>query len=158
VAEVTIEEPIQRIVVHVRVGDDRMAATDDPVFLGLRGPTGREFRLALAHGKSLRRKGDERYVFGPPGGAEVNVAHREWNDPSTPPLDARHVTGVYLRKRQEPIPNVRGVAELDDRLQVERVEVQIESHGGIRTFHRQGPIWLGLACGQSFDLMAADGD
>jgi len=152
-----VANSIQRIVVQIQVGSDRLAATDDPVFLGLRGPAGREFRLSMAHGKSLRRKGKERYVFGGPGDAETNVASPELNDPTSPPLVAEHVTGVYLRKRQEPIPNVRGVGELDDRLQLEHAEVELESDSGTRRFRRQGPVWLGLACGLSFDLPPADG-
>ena len=135
-----------------------MAATDDPVFLGLRGPAGREFRLALHRGKALRRKGDERYVFGAPEDPETNVANPVWNDPTAPALDAAGIDAVYLRKRQEPIPNVRGVAELDDRLQLESVEVVIESANGKRTFRRQGPVWLGLACGLTFELPPADGE
>ena len=41
---------LTRIVVRIRVGSDRMAASDDPLFLGLEAPEGREFRLAAAHG------------------------------------------------------------------------------------------------------------
>lgn len=151
-------DTIQRIVVDLHVGSDRMAATDDPVFLGLRGPAGREFRLGLAKGKSLRRQGEERYVFGSPGDGETNVANPELNDPTTPSLDAGHVSGLYVRKRQEPIPNVRGFGELDDRLQLDRVSVEIVSTNGTRRYGRQGPVWLGLACGLSFDLAPTDGD
>lgn len=149
---------IQRIVVRLQVGSDRMAGTDDPVFLGLRGPAGREFRLGLARGKALRRKGEERYVFGAPDDGETNVASPELNDPTHPPLDADHVVGIYLRKRQEPIPNVRGHGELDDRVQLEEVQVELEGENGTRRYRREGPIWLGLACGLSFDLSRVDDD
>jgi hypothetical protein len=152
-----LADTIQRIVVLLHMGSDRLAATDDPVFLGLRGPVGREFRLGLGHGKALRRKGEERYVFGAPDDAETNVASPELNDPTAPPLDAEQVTGVYLRKRQEPIPNVRGHGELDDRLQLDGIEVEIETARGARRYRREGPIWLGLACGLSFDLAPVDG-
>ncbi|MBW2445874.1 MAG: hypothetical protein JRG83_08110 [Deltaproteobacteria bacterium] len=149
---------IQRIVLRLQMGSDRMAATDDPVFLGLRGPVGREFRVALGKGKTFRRKGEERYVFGAAGDAEANVANPALNDPTTPALDASQVTGLYLRKRQEPIPNVRGHGELDDRLQLEAINVEVVSQSGTRRFHREGPIWLGLTCGLSIDLARADGD
>lgn len=155
-ADVQTENPIQRIRVHLHVGSDRLAATDDPVFLGLRGPTGREFRLALARGKALRRKGDERYVFGPKDDRETNVAHASLNDPTTPALDGNAVEGVYLRKRQEAIPNVRGLGEMDDRLQLESAEVRIECADGERVYRREGPIWLGLNCGLTLDLAPVD--
>ena len=152
-----LARPVRRIVVRLRVGSDRMAATDDPVFLGLRGPSGREFRIAPARGRALRRKGDERYVFGAPGDPETNVAHAELNDPTHPAVDAARIEGVYLCKRQEPIPNVRGVGELDDRLQLEEAEVEIEGQDGrSQIYRREGPIWLGLACGLSLDLSPAD--
>ena len=147
-----LPSPIQRIVLELRVGSDRMAATDDPVFLGLRGPAGREFRVALAKGKSLRRKGEERYVFGAPGDGETNVAEPTLNDPTTPAITAA-IEGVYLIKRQDAFPNVRGMGELDDRLQLEEASVTFElTDGSTRRFHRSGPIWLGLTCGLSFDL------
>jgi hypothetical protein len=151
-----LADPIRKIVVRVHVGGDRMAGTDDPVFLGLRGASGREFRLGLAKGKALRRKGEEEYVFGPAGDAETNVAHAELNDPTRPPLDVDTVTGVYLRKRQEPIPNVRGIGELDDRVQLESVEVELVGEARTHRWRRDGPFWLGLACGLSFDLAPAD--
>lgn len=149
-------DSIERIVVLLHVGSDRMAGTDDPVFLGLRGPAGREFRLSFGHGKTFRRKGEERYVLGAPGHEETNVAQAELNDPTAPPLDPGQVTGVYLVKRQDPIPNVRGFGEMDDRLQLERVTVELVSTNGTRRFRRNGPIWLGLTCGLSVDLAPVD--
>lgn len=148
---------IRRIVVHLQVGSDRMAGTDDPVFLGLRGPDGREFRLALGRGKAFRRKGEERYVIGAPGDGETNVASPELNDPTSPPLDVERITGVYLHKRQEPIPNVRGFGEMDDRLQLDAIDVELVGEISARRFHRKGPLWLGLACGLSCELAPADG-
>lgn len=147
---------IQRIVVELRVGSDRMAATDDPVFLGLRGPMGREFRIAPAKGKSLRREGEERYVFGAAGDGEVNVAEPALNDPTQPGLDAGGVESVYVIKRQDAFPNVRGMGELDDRLQLEEATVRLEcADGSVRTFQRKGPLWLGLTCGLTCDLPPA---
>jgi len=134
-----------------------MAGTDDPVFLGLRGPAGREFRLALGHGKAFRRKGEERYVIGAPSDGKTNVACPELNDPTTPELDADAITGVYLCKRQEPIPNVRGFGEMDDRLQLDAIDVELVATSGSRHFHRSGPLWLGLTCGLSCELAPADG-
>lgn len=149
--------PITRIVVDLQIGSDRMAATDDPVFLGLRGPEGREFRIALARGKSLRRKGEERYVFGPPGDGETNVADAALNDPTNPELDVGQIEGVYLIKRLDAFPNVRGMGELDDRLQLETSVVRLDcADGTVRRFARGGPIWLGLACGLSFELPRVD--
>ena len=146
--------PVERIRVRIRVGDDRMAASDDPLFLGLRGPGGREFRLAFAHGRGLRRGAEDVYVLGAPGDPEVNVAHPELNDPTRPGIDPAEVTGAYLRKGQEPIPNVRGFGEMDDRLQVAQAEVELEIRGGARArrFQRRGPLWLGLVCGHVMEL------
>ncbi len=118
-------EQVECIRVRIRVGDDRMAASDDPLFLGLRGPAGREFRLAFAHGRGLRRGAEDVYVLGPAGAPGVNVAHPELNDPTRPPIVPSAITGAYLRKGQEPIPNVRGFGEMDDRLQVAEVEVEV---------------------------------
>lgn len=151
-------DTIQRIEVRLDMGTDRMAGTDDPVFLGLRGPQGREFRLALARGKAFRRKGEERYVIGAKDDSETNIADPVLNDPTEPTLELDPITGIYLRKRQEPIPNVRGFGELDDRLQVQAIEVILHGAEGTRRYHRAGPIWLGLACGLSFDLALAEED
>jgi len=148
-----LADPIERIVVSLQVGSDRMAGTDDPMFLGLRGPAGREFRLALAHGKVFRRKGEEHYVFGSPKDDQTNVDHASLNDPTEPALDLEQVVGVYICKRQEPIPNVRGVGEMEDRVQLQAVEVELVAGDATQRYRREGPIWLGLTCGLSFDLV-----
>ncbi len=147
-------DAVARIRVRVRVGDDRMAASDDPLFLGLRGPAGREFRLAFARGRGLRRGAEDVYVLGPAGAEGVNVAHPELNDPTCPAIDAAGISGAYLRKGQEPIPNVRGLGEMDDRLQVAEAEVEILGPGGgvAGRFGRRGPFWLGLLCGHVMEL------
>ncbi len=150
------DRSIVRIVVEMRVGADRMAATDDPVFLGLRGPSGREFRLAVAKGKSLRRKGEDEFVFGAQDDGRVNVAEPQLNDPTQPMIDGDGVASAYIIKRLDAFPNVRGVGELDDRLQLESATVSLEfADGSVRRFHREGPIWLGLTCGLRFDLPPA---
>jgi len=152
------DRPIRQIAVRVHVGEHLLAASDDPLFLGLRGPSGREFRLALAHGKSLRRGATDRFVLGKPDDSETNVAHAEINDPTCPPLDAAGVTSVYLRKGFDPIPNVRAVAEMDDRLELLEAEVEIRIEGRdepIRYF-RRGPIWMGLVAGLRFELPLVD--
>ena len=59
---------VTRIEVRVRVGDNLLAASDDPFFLGLTGPSGREFRLLLAHGRTLRRKAEDHFVLAALGG------------------------------------------------------------------------------------------
>lgn len=148
-----IRSAIERIEVRVLVGDSLLAASDDPFFLGLSGPSGREFRLLLADGKSLRRKAEDRYLL---GGPEANVEQPELNDPSAPPLDAESITGTYLRKGLDPIPNVRAVGELDDRLELVEAEVTIHSPGGTQRFRRRGPLWLGLVAGMRIELARLD--
>lgn len=151
---------IVRIGVRVRVGKHLMAATDDPVFLGLRGPAGREFRLRLAHGKGMRRGRESVFVIGSPDDPATNLAQPELNDPTVPPLTVEGVTGVYLRKGFEPIPNVRGHGEMDDRLELVEVEVDLEVEARPKPlrFARQGPIWLGLVCGLHLEIPPADAD
>lgn len=145
---------IERITVRIHVGDDRMAGTDDPLFLCLHGPAGREFRLAEADGTRLKRAADEAFVLGPPDHPDTNVAHPELNDPTQPAIDIADITGVALSKGMEPIPNVRGVGELDDRLEIAYAEVEV--HYGrdpqVARYVREGPLWLGLACGFTIEL------
>lgn len=147
---------VRRIDVRVQVGDSLLAASDDPFFLGLRGAAGREFRLLLARGKSLRRKSLDHYVLVAAGHADSNVAFPELNDPTAPPFDTRTITGVYLRKGLDPIPNVRAVGEMDDRLEIVEASVEIHSEAGILRFHRAGPLWLGLNAGLTMDLARLD--
>jgi hypothetical protein len=151
------ESCIVRIEVRVKVGDSLMAASDDPLFLGLRGPEGREFRLALAHGRSLRRGSDDRFVLGAPHAAETNVDKPELNDPGQPALHVDAVESAYLRKGFDPIPNVRAVGELDDRLEVIEAELEIHAEGRPKPlrFRRGGPIWLGLVAGLHLELARA---
>jgi hypothetical protein len=145
---------IERIVVRIKVGSDRMAGSDDPFFLRLTGPAGRDFRLDLAKGKNLRRGAEDVYVLAAQRHPESNVSHPDLNDPTIPPLRAGAISGVVLLKGMEPIPNVRGVGELDDRLEIERVEVEIHAGGGaeLARYRREGPIWLGLLAGLSLEL------
>jgi len=150
--------PIRQIAVRVHVGEHLLAASDDPLFLGLRGPAGREFRLSLAHGKSLRRGATDRFVLGSPDDPETNVAHAEINDPTNPPIDTGGVTSVYLRKGFDPIPNVRAVAEMDDRLELVEAEIEIRVEGSEKPlrYFRRGPIWMGLVAGLRFELPLVD--
>ena len=102
-----------------------------------------------------RRRGDrKRPDQHQPEDPETNVEHPELNDPTAPPIDAASLTGVYLRKGFDPIPNVRGVGEMDDRIEISEAEVEIESEGAVKAirFNRSGPIWLGLVAGVRFDL------
>ena len=150
--------PIQRIVIRLKVGEHMLSATDDPVFLGLRGPDAREFRLALHKGKTLRRGAEDRFVFGSVDDRETNVAHAELNDPTRPALDADRITGVFIRKGFDPIPNVRAVAEMDDRLEILEAEVEFFVAGQSEPIRyvRMGPLWLGLICGLRFELSPVD--
>lgn len=142
---------VARIEVRIQVGDALMAASDDPLFLRLTGPSGREFRLSLAHGKSLRRGKQDHYVLAPRDGS--NVAHPDLNDPTSPPLDLAGIHGAVLVKGLDPLPNVRGMAEMDDRLLIEEAEVVVHADGDARLrFHRRGPVWLGLVSGLSWEL------
>lgn len=152
------ELAVSRIAVRIQVGPSLMAASDDPLFLGLRGGSGREFRLSLARGRSLRRGREDRYVLGSPGDPETNVEHPELNDPGTPPLDAAAIDSVYLRKGLEPIPNVRAMGEMDDRLEILEAEVEIHTAGRPKPIRylRSGPVWLGLVCGLMLDVPRAD--
>ena len=148
---------VHRIVVNVQVASDRLAASDDPVFLGLRGPTGREFRLQHAKGKSWRRGAKETYVLAAPGDPDANVAHPELNDPATPAIELDGIRWVWLRKGLEPIPNVRGHGEMDDRLGLDWIEVELHgADGKLLRFGRRGELWLGLVCGQFLDIPPVD--
>jgi hypothetical protein len=153
-----IRHPVVRIEVRVQVGATLMAATDDPVYLGLRGDAGREFRLKQGRGHSLRRGREEHFVLGAPDDPATNVAQPEFNDPTRPVLDAEQITGVYVRKGLEPIPNVRGLGEMDDRLEIESIQVEITVEGWpkARRYTRGGPVWLGLICGTFLEIPRAD--
>ncbi len=151
--------PLARIVVRVKTGSDRMAATDDPVFLGIRGASGREYRLALRRGRGLRRGGEDEFVLAGPDDPATNVAHPELNDPKLPTVHMGDVVGVYFRKATDPIPNVRGIAELDDRLQIDELEIALHPAGSgppLR-FVRKEAFWLGLSCGMIVDVPPAEG-
>jgi hypothetical protein len=149
---------ILRIAVRIQVGEHLMSASDDPLFLGLRGASGREFRLRLNRGRSLRRGKQDHFVIGAPDDPETNLAEPTLNDPTNPPLALSEVTGAYLRKGLDPIPNVRGRGEMDDRLEVEEAQVEIQPRGGTPAlrFQRRGPIWLGLEAGLLFELPRTD--
>jgi len=152
--------PIQRIVVRIQVGESRMAGTDDPVFLRLEGAGGREFRLDPASGKAFHRGKEHVLVLGSPDSDEASVSHADLNDPTRPAIALGAVEGVRLIKALNPIPNVRGVGELDDRLLVEEIAVELYGADGSEPvrFGRTGPIWLGLVCGLTLELeRMADG-
>jgi len=150
----TAENPIQKIVIQITVGSHRMSATDDPLFLHLHGPSGREFRLLLAHGQSLRKGSTDEYILGRAADGETNVEHPELNDPTAPAIDNRGIKRVSIRKGLDPIPNVRGIAELDDRVEIQmaRVEIHATDGGPPTCYERSGPFWLGLSCGLSVAL------
>jgi hypothetical protein len=137
-----------------------MAATEDPVFLQLIGPGGREFRIASPRGHSFKRKTTARFVLAGPDSPETHIAHPELNDPGRPAIDLDAIVGVQIHKRLSPIPNVRGIGELDDRLLIEAARVELTAEGEeapTRTFVYSGPIWLGLVAGHSIQLSPAPG-
>jgi hypothetical protein len=150
--------PITQIGVRVLVGSNLLSASDDPLFLGLRGPEGREFRLAFHRGPFLRRGHQDTFVLGAADDPDTNVASPELNDPTSPALDVRRIESVYVRKGLSPIPNVRALGELDDRIEILEVGVDIHAVGQAKPlrFERSGPIWLGLACGLEFEVPRID--
>lgn len=154
VTENSLELAIQRIAVRIKVGEHLLAASDDPVYLGLMGPSGREFRLVFDHGRTLKRGAEDHFVLGSPDDRETNVEHPELNDPASPPLDAAGIRSIYIRKGFEPIPNVRAVGEMDDRLEIVEAEVLLHVTGRSEPlrYFRSGPIWLGLICGLRFEI------
>jgi hypothetical protein len=156
--DASTRKPVVRIEVRIQVGSNLMSGTDDPLFLGLRGEEGREFRLKLTRGGSLRRGREVDFVLGAPNDPATNVDLPELNDPTRPTLDANAISRVYLRKGLEPIPNVRGLGEMDDRLELEEVTVEISVAGESkpRRFARRGPIWLGLVCGLFLEIPSID--
>jgi hypothetical protein len=152
--QAAVRSPITRISVRLRIGDHLLAASDDPLFLGIRGASGREFRLQLARGPALRRASEDHFVLGAPGDPATNVAHPELNDPTSPALDAESIESLYLRKGLAPIPNVRGLGEMDDRLEIAQAEVELEVRDRSEPvrYAREGPIWLGLVAGLHFEV------
>jgi hypothetical protein len=157
-AHATPAQPIRRMSLRIQIGESLMAGSDDPLFLGIHGVDGREFRVRFARGASLRRGAEDLYGFGPPDDADTNVANPAFNDPTTPPIDAGGIQSVYLRKGFEPIPNVRGMGEMDDRLEVIEVELSVLAGGRPKPirFLRRGPLWLGLVAGLRLDLPRID--
>jgi hypothetical protein len=156
--EASVACPVVQIGVRVQVGSSLLSASDDPLYLGVRGPEGREFRLALAHGSFLRRGHEDWFALGAADDPDTNVANPALNDPTCPALDARRIQGVYLRKGQDPIPNVRALGELDDRLEIAGVSVEIHAQGRTKPirFERRGPIWLGLVSGLAIEIARVD--
>ena len=57
-----------------------------------------------------------------------------------------------------PIPNVRAIGEMDDRLELieAEVEIQIEGRSEPLRHYRRGPVWLGLVCGMHFEIPLLD--
>ncbi len=157
-AHATSAHPILRMILQLTIGESLMAGSDDPLFLGVHGPQGREFRIRFGRGPSLRRGGEESFCLGSPNDPETNVAHPALNDPTAPAMDAALIQSVYLRKGFEPVPNVRGMGEMDDRLELLAAELSIQSTQRAKPlrFVRRGPIWLGLVSGLRLDLGRVD--
>jgi hypothetical protein len=154
----TPAQPIRRMTLRIQIGESLMAGSDDPLFLGVYGPQGREFRIRFARGPSLRRGGEESFCLGSPDDPETNVANPAFNDPTAPAMDGALIQSVSLRKGFEPVPNVRGMGEMDDRLEVLEAELSIHTTGRVKPlrFLRRGPLWLGLLSGLRLDLARVD--
>ncbi len=154
----TSAHPILRMILRLTIGESLMAGSDDPLFLGVHGAQGREFRIRFARGPSLRRGGEESFCLGSPNDPETNVANPGFNDPTAPAMDAALIQSVYLRKGFEPVPNVRGMGEMDDRLELLEAELTVHTSGRAKPlrFLRHGPIWLGLVAGLRLDLARID--
>ena len=150
--------PVTQIGVRVLVGNNLLSASDDPLFLGVRGRDGREFRLAFHRGPFLRRGHEDSFVLGAADDPDTNVASPELNDPTSPAIDAASIESVYIRKGLSPIPNVRALGELDDRIEILEVGVEIHALGQGKPlrFERSGPIWLGLVCGLQVEVARVD--
>jgi len=150
--------PVTQISVRIQVGSSLLSASDDPLFLGLRGAGGREFRLALARGAFLRRGREDLFVLGPADDPDTNVANPELNDPTSPSIEAAAIESLYLRKGLDPIPNVRALGEMDDRLEIVEAAIEVYAEGRSKPlrFERAGPIWLGLVCGLCFEVPRVD--
>ncbi|HZO10058.1 MAG TPA: hypothetical protein VFC77_11795, partial [Myxococcota bacterium] len=71
---------------------------------------------------------------------------------------AAAITGISVRKGLDPIPNVRALGELDDRLEIAEIAVEIGVRGEPRPlrFARSGPFWLGLVCGLQLGIPRID--
>jgi hypothetical protein len=145
---------VRKIIVRVTTGQDRMSGTDDPIFLRLMGPGGREFRLDTPRGRGFRRDSLTTFVLAGGDDPEAHLERPEMNDPTSPRLPMSGIEGVGLRKDLNPIPNVRGMAELDDRILIADVEVEIhpDDDSSSQLYRRGGPIWLGLVCGLFLEL------
>jgi hypothetical protein len=158
--QATARHPVKQIGVRLRVGSGLLSASDDPLFLGLRGSSGREFRLARAHGAFLRRGHEDLFLLGPAADPDTNVAHPELNDPTQPAIESSTIESLYLRKGFDPIPNVRGLGELDDRLEIVEVAIEVHAEGRPKPlrFERNGPFWLGLVCGLTLEVPRSDPD
>jgi hypothetical protein len=154
----SVRHPVTQIGVRLQIGSGLLAASDDPLFLGLRGPGGREFRLAMARGHFLRRGHEDLFLLGPADDPDTNVANPELNDPTSPAIEASSIESLYLRKGLDPIPNVRALGELDDRLEIVEVSIEVHAEGQPKPlrFERAGPIWLGLVCGLLLEVPRAD--
>ena len=80
------------------------------------------------------------------------------NDPTQPALDADRINEVFIRKGFDPIPNVRAVGEMDDRVGVLEAELEFFVTGQSKPirYFRAGPLWLGLVCGLRFEMPRVD--
>jgi hypothetical protein len=72
---------VVRIEVRIQVGPNLMSGTDDPLFLGLRGAAGREFRLKLAGAGSLHRGHSGHFVLGAPNDPATNARAKRSHEP-----------------------------------------------------------------------------
>jgi hypothetical protein len=149
---------ISGITVELQVGPDSVAASPDPLFLGLYGPGGgREFRLDAPTFEEFNQAGKSvRLQLGTGCCPKPNDRQVSWssqghgNDPSIYGIDLDGVEFVYLRKQL-----LEGKPQ-DNILVLQWVDVRLCDGSEIRRFGSSGRLWFGLETGGTHWLAETD--